>query len=86
MSTRSKLTAQAQVSVPAAVRRALGIGPGSVIVWETEGDRIVVRRVGRHSSADIHQALFGSIKPGRKSDQELKAGIAAYMRARHARG
>ena len=23
---------------------------------------------------------------GRKSDQELKAGIAAYMRARHARG
>jgi AbrB family looped-hinge helix DNA binding protein len=85
MSTRSKLTAQAQVSVPAAVRRALGIGPGSVIVWEAEGDGIVVRRVGRHSSADIHQALFGSIKPGSKSDRELKAGIAAYMRTRHAR-
>jgi bifunctional DNA-binding transcriptional regulator/antitoxin component of YhaV-PrlF toxin-antitoxin module len=67
------------------LRRALGIGPGSVIVWEAEGDRIVVRRVGRHSSADIHQALFGSTKPGHKSDRELKAGIAACMRTRHAR-
>jgi len=85
MSTQSKLTAQGQVSVPAAIRRALGIGPGSVIAWETEGDRVVVRRVGRHSSAEIHQALFASLMPATKSDQDLKAGIAAYVRARHAR-
>lgn len=85
MGTQSKLTAQGQVSVPASVRRALGIGPGSVIIWEADGDRIVVRRVGRHSSADIHAALFGPGKVAGKTDRELKAGIAAYMRARHAR-
>ena len=85
MSSQSKLTAQAQVSVPAAVRRALGIGPGSVIAWETDGDRMVVRRVGRHSSADVHQALFGKLKPTSKTDEDLKAGIAAHLRARHAR-
>lgn len=85
MGSQSKLTAQAQVSVPAAVRRALGIGPGSVIAWETEGDRMVVRRVGRHSSADVHQALFGKRKPTPRADEELKAGIAAHAKARHAR-
>ncbi len=85
MATQSKLTAQAQVSVPAAVRRALGIGPGSVIVWEAEGDRIVVRRQGRYASVDIHRALFGAAGPRRVADRDLKAGIAAYMRARHAR-
>ena len=85
MNAQSKLTAQAQVSVPASIRRVLGIGPGSVIVWETEGDRIVVRRLGRHSSVDIHLALFETGAPTKKSDRELKAGIAAYMQSRHAR-
>jgi AbrB family looped-hinge helix DNA binding protein len=85
MSARSKLTAQAQVSVPAAIRRALGIGPGSVIAWEADGDRIVVRRVGRHSSEEIHQAVFGSKAPRKRTDRELKSGVAAYLAARHAR-
>jgi bifunctional DNA-binding transcriptional regulator/antitoxin component of YhaV-PrlF toxin-antitoxin module len=85
MGIHSKLTAQAQVSVPAGVRKALGVGPGSVIAWETDGDRIVVRRVGRYSSTDIHDAVFGASRPRRKSDRELKAGIATYMRDRNAR-
>jgi AbrB family looped-hinge helix DNA binding protein len=85
MGAHSKLTAQAQVSVPAAVRRALGIGPGSVIVWEAEGDRVLVRRLGVHSSIDIHAALFGATPPAPKSDRQLKDGIAALMRAKHAR-
>jgi antitoxin PrlF len=84
MSPTSKLTAQAQVSVPASVRRRLGIGPGSVLVWEAEGDHVVVRRVGAHTSAAIHEALFGKT-PAHKSLKELKAGIATHIRKRHAR-
>ena len=57
---QSKLTAQGQISVPLDVRRKLGIGPGSVIEWEEDGDRILVRRAGRFNSEDIHQALFGA--------------------------
>jgi AbrB family looped-hinge helix DNA binding protein len=53
----SKLTAQGQVSVPAAVRRSLGVGPGAVLEWsDDDGGAIVVRRAGRHSSQDIHLA------------------------------
>jgi len=85
MSAQSKLTAQAQVSVPAAIRRALGVVPGSVIVWETQADRVVVRSLGRHASADIHLSLFGPLQPEKKSSQALKEGITAYVRAKHAR-
>lgn len=55
----SKVTARGQISVPVDVRRKLGIGPGSVLEWCEDGDRIVVRRAGHFSSGDIYQALFG---------------------------
>jgi len=82
---QSKLTAQGQISVPAEVRRRLGLGPGSVIEWETDGDQIVVRRKGRYSSEDIHKVLFPEGPPKRRSLAELKEGIKQHMRARYAR-
>ena len=80
----SRVTSQGQTSVPAEVRRKLGIGPGSVLEWTEEGDRIVVRRAGRYTSEDIHQVLFKSPPPPRTLD-ELKEGIRKYVRRRHAR-
>jgi antitoxin PrlF len=59
--SRSRLTAQGQVSVPAAVRRQLGLTPGSVLEWVDEGGRISVQRATRHSNADVHQALFPEV-------------------------
>jgi AbrB family looped-hinge helix DNA binding protein len=82
----SKLTAQGQISVPADVRRRLGIGPGSVLEWEEDGGKIFVRRAGRFSSKDIHDAIFGGQKPEPRTLEELKAGIGAYARKRYARG
>ena len=82
----SKVTSQGQVSVPSDVRKKLGIGPGSVLEWEEEGDRIVVRRAGRFSSEEIHRVLFPSKGPKPKSIGQLKAGIRTYARARYARG
>ena len=59
----SKLTRQGQISVPAEVRRKLGVGPGSVIEWVDEGGRVVVRHAGRYSSDDIHKALSEKAMP-----------------------
>ncbi len=81
---QSRLTAQGQISVPAAVRRKLGVGPGSTLEWSEEGETIVVRRVGRFTSADLHDALFSS-PPKRRSLGELKAGLKAHGKRRHAR-
>jgi AbrB family looped-hinge helix DNA binding protein len=83
--TRSKLTGQGQISVPAEVRRKLGVGPGSVLEWDEEGTNIVVRRAGTFSSEDIHRALFGGQAPARRSVDELKEGIRRYTKSRYAR-
>ena len=83
---RSTLTAQGQISVPAEIRKRLGLGPGSVIEWEEEEGRIVVRRAGKYSFEDIHRALFPDGPPKRKSLKQMKDGIRRYVRERHARG
>jgi antitoxin PrlF len=81
---QSKLTAQGQISIPAEIRRKLGVGPGSVLEWEDQGDRVVVRRAGRYSSEEIHRAVFAKT-PKAKTSDELKQGIAEHMRRKHAR-
>jgi AbrB family looped-hinge helix DNA binding protein len=81
----SRVTAQGQISIPVDIRRKLGIGPGSVLEWEEEGDKIVLRRAGRFSSEDIHHALFGERKLQTRSVDELRDGIRRYVRKRYAR-
>src|SRR5258708_20330309 len=82
---RSKLTSQGQISVPIDVRRKLGIGPGSILEWDEEGDRIVVRRSASFSSEDIHRALFPQEVPETRTIDEMKEGIRRRARQRYAR-
>jgi len=82
----SKLTSQGQISVPAKIRRRLGLAPGSVIEWAEEDGRIVVRAAGLHSSEDIHKALFPEGAPKRVSAEDMKHAVAKAVRERHARG
>ena len=83
---RSKITAQGQISVPAEVRRTLGVGPGSVLEWEKEGNNIVIRRSGKFTSEDIHRAIFKGRKPEYHTVEEMDEGIRQYIREKHARG
>lgn len=82
---RSRVTAQGQVSVPAEIRRKLGVGPGSVLEWNEQGNAVVVRRSGRYSSEEIHRAIFGLDGPPARGLTELKEGLRRHARARHAR-
>jgi AbrB family looped-hinge helix DNA binding protein len=82
---QSRVTAQGQVSVPAEVRRKLAIGPGSVLEWEEDGNRMIVRRAGKFSSKDIHAAVFKR-PPKAKSLMEMKAAVSRYIKTKHARG
>lgn len=79
----TRVTAQGQVSVPAKVRQRLGVGPGSVLAWDDDGDRVVVRKAGQHTSEDIHRALFAK-PPARRSVREMKQGIRRHIKKRHA--
>jgi AbrB family looped-hinge helix DNA binding protein len=81
---QSKVTAQGQISVPAEIRRKLGIGPGSVLEWDEDGEKVVVRKAGRFSSEDVHQALFAKAPRPRKL-KDLKDAIRRHVRGKHAR-
>jgi AbrB family looped-hinge helix DNA binding protein len=81
---KSKLTAQGQISVPAEVRQKLGVGPGSVLEWDEQGDHMIVRRAARYTSEEVHRALFPeAVHRGRPVD--VKDAIRMHIRKKHAR-
>jgi AbrB family looped-hinge helix DNA binding protein len=82
---RSKVTSQGQISVPAAVRRKLGVGPGSVLEWDEEGGKIVVRRKGKRTFEELHRKLFPNGPPKARTVKEMDEGIEQYMRERYGR-
>lgn len=71
--------------MPAGVRQKLGIGPGSILEWEEDDGKIVVRRAGQFTSEDIHRALFPGGTPASRTVEEMKEGIRQHLRKRHAR-
>jgi AbrB family looped-hinge helix DNA binding protein len=81
---KSKLTAQGQISVPAEIRQRLGVGPGSVLEWDEQDDHVVVRRAGRNTSEEIHNAVFPDAA-STGTPQDVRDGIRKYMRKKHAR-
>jgi AbrB family looped-hinge helix DNA binding protein len=84
---QSRITAQGQISVPAEVRRKLGLGPGSVLEWAERGGEVIVRKAGRHSSEEVHRALFGAdtVQRQPRATVSVKEGISTHIRRRHAR-
>lgn len=53
----SSITSKAQTTVPQAVRRALGLGSGDQLLWEIDGDRVVIRRA---RSGDVFVGNFST--------------------------
>jgi AbrB family looped-hinge helix DNA binding protein len=81
---KSRLTAQGQISVPAEIRQRLGVGPGSVLEWDEQDDRVIVRRAGRNTSEEIHHAVFPQgLSDGASGN--VKDAIRKYVRKKHAR-
>jgi antitoxin PrlF len=56
--------------------------PGSVLEWTDEDGKIVIRRVGRYTSEDVHRALFPET-PEPRTVEVLKEGARKAMKSRH---
>lgn len=48
----SKLTSKAQTTIPQPVRVALGLEPGDEIVYEIDGERVILTRVRPGTATD----------------------------------
>lgn len=82
--THSRLTTQGEILVPDEVRKKLGVGPGSLLEWHYDGQQVIVRRAGRYSSEELHQALF-STPPAVEKLVEKKTATRKYIRKKHTR-
>lgn len=82
----SRLTSQGQISVPADVRRKLGLAPGASISWEEldTGD-IVVRRAAKLTIEQV-RAQFAHLRPERPvSIEDMEGAVARHLAAKHRR-
>jgi antitoxin PrlF len=75
MALTSKMTSQGQISVPAEVRKQLGLNPGSILEWTPTAEGMIVKRRGQYSFEQIHKRLFPNGPPKRVSIAEMKKGI-----------
>lgn len=81
----SRVTSQNQTSVPAAVRKELGIQPGTTLEWQVRGGKATVRRVRSVTFEDIHRVLFPEGPPKPHTIEEMDEGIAEAIRERYER-
>ena len=77
---KSKVTRQGQISVPAEVRRDLGILPGSELIWDRQENGEYVIRPKRVTMADVH--LIVGVPAVRLTDDELKRARQGFIDAR----
>lgn len=81
----SKITAQGQTSVPADIRKKLGVGPGATLEWVEEDGKVFVKRAGKYTSEDLHKAAFPNGPPS-GPPVDVKKAIEAYILERYGRG
>ncbi|HIJ61113.1 MAG TPA: AbrB/MazE/SpoVT family DNA-binding domain-containing protein [Rhodospirillaceae bacterium] len=56
----SRITSKAQTTIPVPIREILGVGPGDDLLYELDGDRVVLRRAGRQrTELAAVEALLG---------------------------
>lgn len=85
MLAQSKITRQGQISIPAEVRRWMGLQPGDTLSWQDVEGTMTVRRTGQYTLDDIRNSLGPPPKGTGASLSDLKECIAQHIREKYAR-
>lgn len=72
---RARLTRQGQITVPRAVREALGAHPGDDLLFEQRGEEIVVRHRPRKSILDFAGIAAVTAPAGELTQEAIDAAI-----------
>ena len=76
----SKVTRQGQISVPAEVRRDLGVRAGTELVWDRQENGDYVVRAKRFTLDDLQELL--GVSSVRLTDKELKEARHEFLGSR----
>ncbi|MBN2337754.1 MAG: AbrB/MazE/SpoVT family DNA-binding domain-containing protein [Acidobacteria bacterium] len=65
----SRISAKGQVTIPAGIRSALGVGPGDLIAYELEGNKVRLRKVEPFDAA-YHTAVAETLQEWNSPEDE----------------
>ncbi|MDP1632824.1 MAG: type II toxin-antitoxin system PrlF family antitoxin [Caulobacter sp.] len=68
----SKLTAKAQTTIPQPVRIALGLRAGDEVIYEIDGDRVVLSRARSRDATGVAEDPFAAFEEW-NSDADRRA-------------
>lgn len=72
-----KITAKAQTTVPLAVRRALDLKPGDAVLYEIDGDRVMLSKVPAEDEPDMFVNNFSTFTEWASAEDEAYNVLAA---------
>ena len=65
---KAKVAERGQVTIPKALRKKLGLAPGTVLDFEADDGRLIAVKVQPRSPVD---AVFGTLGQGRSTDEVI---------------
>lgn len=65
----SRVSTKGQVTIPAGIRSALGLGPGDLVAYELEGNRVRLRKVEPFDTA-YHAAVAETLQEWNSPEDE----------------
>ena len=80
---QSRITSQGQISIPVSIMRQFGLAPGSVVTWNTLEGHLIIEKTGQYSLEEI-KAVLKLPKGIHKSDEAIREGLQARVKAKHA--
>jgi AbrB family looped-hinge helix DNA binding protein len=57
MNEQAKITSKGQITVPVKIRKELGVKPGDRIVFEKDGDTVIVRPLRKESPFEKYRGI-----------------------------
>jgi len=66
----SRVTTRGQATIPKSIREAAGLYAGDVLAFETDGDRVVVRKVPRGSDDHLRDLSDAMSEWASSEDEE----------------
>ena len=65
----SKLSAKGQITIPAELRKVIGIEPGDIVAYELEGESVKFKRVDPFDAA-YHSAIAETLEEWNSPEDE----------------
>jgi AbrB family looped-hinge helix DNA binding protein len=65
----SRVSTKGQVTIPAGIRSALGVGPGDLVAYELEGNKVRLRKVEPFDAA-YHAAVAETLQEWNSPEDE----------------